>query len=345
MSLQASGITYKETEETLVASIRFGLEKRAELKPKFEELTQHCEEHICGPAFVIYHWGTGIAATFDVEAGFPVRQAVESDGIKSRVLESEKVLSLVHKGSHETLRESARKLYNYATEYGINPGLRQREIYLQTDDEHPEENETELQVILHSWNDLLAAGLEQVLGPEVRDKVMQGSEQITVESSVGAKVQWTCAAMDRLDQLAHEGQRYDAVSRCAHVFPQERIQKLRAIYAQNQDVDQVLAVMSEDTFWYEEPVREGNVLYVKKNPFDPEGYAKAETEAEKKKCYCHCSLIKNHLGEMNVTFCHCGAGWYRQLWEGILEKPVRVDMLKTLVKGDDVCQFAVHLPI
>jgi hypothetical protein len=227
----------------------------------------------------------------------------------------------------------------------LNPGLRQREVYLHTDEEQPENNETELHVILHDWNGLLAAGLEHVLGAGARDEVMAGSEQITASTSGDERARWTCAAMDRLDQLAGDYQRFDIVSRCAHVFPQERIVKLRAVYQQNQDVDQVLKVMGEDVYWYEEPVRKGNVLYATKAPFDPQGFEKAETRAEKRKHYCHCSIIKNHLDEMNPTFCHCGAGWYRQLWEGILEKPVRVEMLKSLPLGDDVCQFAIHLPI
>ena len=71
---------------------------------------------------------------------------------------------------------------------------------------------------------------------------------------------------------------------------------------------------------------------------------KAETAAEKRRAYCHCNMIKNHLDEMNATFCYCGAGWYRQLWEGILERPVRIELVKSLVKGDDVCQVAIHLP-
>jgi effector-binding domain-containing protein len=340
-----SKITCKQTDDTLIASTRFTLKKRAELEPKFEKLTQHCQKYINGPAFVIYHWGTGVGeGVFDIEAGFPVSQAVETDGVKSRVLPGERVLSLVHTGPHTEIGSSIGQLYDYAAEHGLNPSLRQREVYLYTDEEQPANNETELHVILHNWNSLLAAGLERVLGAGAREEVMAGSDQITASTGRDARVRWTCAAMDRLDQLADAYQRYDVVSRCAHVFPQERIARLRAVYQQSQDVNQVLKVMAEDVFWYEEPVLKGNVLHVTKNPFDPQGFEKATTRAAKRKSYCHCSIIKNHLDEMNPTFCQCGAGWYRQLWEGILEKPVRIEMVKALTLGDDVCQFAIHLP-
>ena len=131
MSSEELNITYKRTDEMLIASIRFQLEKRKELKPKFDELSQHCKDYICGPAFIIYHWGTGISSGFDIEAGFPVTQVVETGEIKSRVLKGEEVLSVVHKGPYETLGDSVGKLYGYATEHGLNPGLRQRECSAQ----------------------------------------------------------------------------------------------------------------------------------------------------------------------------------------------------------------------
>ena len=63
------------------------------------------------------------------------------------------------------------------------------------------------------------------------------------------------------------------VSHCAHVFPQERIEQLRAIYKQG-EFDDILREMYRDEFWYEKPRRKGNVLFMRKNPYDPEGYRK-----------------------------------------------------------------------
>jgi predicted hydrocarbon binding protein len=50
--------------------------------------------------------------------------------------------------------------------------------------------------------------------------------------------------------------------------------------------------------------------------------------------------------QISPTFCYRGAGWYKQIWEGILEKPVeKVEMLQSVCQGDDVCEFAIRLPI
>jgi predicted hydrocarbon binding protein len=48
---------------------------------------------------------------------------------------------------------------------------------------------------------------------------------------------------------------------------------------------------------------------------------------------------------MSGTYCYCGAGWYKQLWEGILGQPVRIEVLKSVLQGDDRCTFAIHLPL
>jgi len=48
--------------------------------------------------------------------------------------------------------------------------------------------------------------------------------------------------------------------------------------------------------------------------------------------------------EMPETFCYCSAGWPRRLFEGILEMPLKIEVVKALTKGDDYCEFAIHLP-
>lgn len=48
--------------------------------------------------------------------------------------------------------------------------------------------------------------------------------------------------------------------------------------------------------------------------------------------------------KLSTTYCCCGAGFYKAIWEEMLQKYVRVDVLETVMKGDDVCQFVIHFP-
>jgi predicted hydrocarbon binding protein len=47
---------------------------------------------------------------------------------------------------------------------------------------------------------------------------------------------------------------------------------------------------------------------------------------------------------MPASFCYCGAGWFRQQWEGAIGSSVQIDIVESILNGDDRCQFAIRLP-
>ncbi len=86
-------------------------------------------------------------------------------------------------------------------------------------------------------------------------------------------------------------------------------------------------------------------IYTSKKPRDPKKHEAAKDDVERRKAYCYCPLVRDHIDQgMPANFCYCGAGWFRQQWETAIGKPVTVEIVKSVLKGDDVCQFAVHLP-
>jgi hypothetical protein len=101
-------------------------------------------------------------------------------------------------------------------------------------------------VFLHKWEDLFAESVGRVLGEDAQAEIVQGIENLTTRSSLDDRGRWVNAAMERLDERADEMQKFEVLSPCADVFPQERIEKLRAVYEQNQSVDDVLEAMAED---------------------------------------------------------------------------------------------------
>ncbi len=347
MTLEEAGITRKKAEEMLVAGLRFKDDYKGEkIRPMLERLFEQCKEYVCGPAITVYDYGV-YSDGVEVEVCFPVTQPIETNEVKSRTLESVEVLSLTHKGSSQKLRESLSKLYGYLREHGIVATSLRRDVILEFKPENPEENVTEIQAVLHRWDARFEDNAGRVLRPETQKEIMEGRDKFfTLESTVDQRARWIKTAMKRLDQLADEGQKYDILSCCAHDFSQKRIARLRAIYEKSGDIDEVIKTMHKDTAWYEKPRREGNTIHVKKIPFDRENYEKATSKDEKRKHYCHCPIVRNHLKQgISPTFCYCGSGWYRQQWEGIIRKPVKVEIRKSLLKGDDTCEFAVHLPL
>lgn len=337
-------VTHKKVDEMLIAGICFKGEFK-DSAPKFDILLEECKDLICGPAMAVYDYGV-YTDGIEIEACFPVRTPVESGEIKSRILESAEVLSVIHHGPHDTSKESYRKLFSYLAKHGIAGTSFVREIYSVYNPE-AEENVTEIQAVLHKWGDRLSRNIHRVLGASAQKEVMRNNDTLfTLESTKDERTYWVKAAMQKLDELADNHQKYDILSRCAHDFSEKRINRLRTIYEKNKDIDEVLEEMHKDPAWYEKPVRKQNILYVTKVPYDQKGYESADTESERKRRYCHCPLVREYLDEgISPTFCYCGSGWYRQQWEGILGRPVKIEILKSLLNGDNECSFAIHVPV
>jgi effector-binding domain-containing protein len=352
MSQENSRIEHKRLEDTLVAATRFNAKNRKEIKEALSEVKKHVsEENITGPGFCIIQFVTSVKQGYDAEIGFPVNRNVEQGGVKTRVLPRMDILSLVHRGPVEDLGKSYNKLYSNAYEHGLISDEFCREVYLDSSKGHG--SGIEIQFVIHNWAELFARNLARVIGAKAQQEVMQGSNKFTFRTTVEERFQWTKAAIKRLESLADEEERYDIVSSCAHVFPKNQIEKLRAVYEdtmqQTRDmskaVDAVIAFMADDPGWAERPCRDGKVIYSSKKPRDPKAYEKAQDKSEKKKAYCYCPLVREHLDKgMPITFCYCGAGWYRQQWEGVVHMPVRVEIVSSILKGDDQCEFAIHLP-
>jgi hypothetical protein len=94
-------------------------------------------------------------------------------------------------------------------------------------------------------------------------------------------------------------------------------------------------------------VREGNVIYLTKIPFEPARYIK-ETDPDMKRYYaCHCPFVRSSLllNEEKVVpeWCYCSAGFEKQVFDAIYGKELRVEVLETPFKGDIRCRFAVHI--
>jgi effector-binding domain-containing protein len=351
MSMGEMGIEYKKIEPMLVSYIRFNLKDRAEIPILFDELAHSIPQKlIAGAPYLILQYFSSYSEGFEAEVGFPVKQPFESDRIKCKTSLAMEVLSIRHDGPLETLRETKLKLQEFTSGHCLISDEFTREVYPDWD---KPVGVIEAQYVIHDWNELFSRNLVRVLGQNKRDQIMQGVEKIGVESSPAERFQWVKGAVERLEGLADDFQKYDVVSACAHIYPPGQLQKLRRVFEENranscdsfQAVDAVLKFMAADPGWGEKGAhREGRILYHTKNPADPEGYAQAKTVEEKRRSYCFCPIIRGNLDKgMPVTYCYCGSGWYRQQWETATGKPVRVEVLESILKGDDICRFAVHL--
>jgi effector-binding domain-containing protein len=350
MSVENGGIAIRPVPELLVAGIRSRGDLAA-IPAHIARLLEQIGPSVIGPPICLYHEHNPYEG-HDIEVCFPVAGAVNAGGITSRILPGGDMLVITHSGPPDAAGESWQALYRYAAEHGI--GLTEgpaREVYRRTGEGvAPAVAEIMHPVLLPVWLDRLAEGLDRCAGPDIRRRVMAGSEALKPDSPGEAQAAWARDMVARLDSaIEDDGTRCQIMAGCAHVFPQARIDRARAEYERLAgDIDALLAFMHADPMhFYAMPRREGNRIVVSKQPAERQRYEAATDPAEKRAAYCHCRMIKAAIraqDQVSPTYCYCGGGWYRRLWEGILGQPVGIELRESVLQGDERCTFAIVLP-
>ncbi len=335
-------VVHKKLEETLVAFIRIH-GKFSDVAKSLEIVRNASGNKIVGAPIIVHHWLVQDSKGHDIDVCIPVSERILQGEVKSMLLESCDAMTMIHSGLYENILDTYRKVTKETYAHGLPIAESGREVLLVFDTDSPENNVIEIQEVLHDWDNRFSKQLVDVLGIEARDSVLECYTNVSHESSLEDRVKAVKCAINHLDDIATEDQKFEVLSGCAHVFPPELIAKMRSVYVEKNSVDDVLEAMVAAGN-YPKFTREGNVLYSSKQPYNAVAFAKATTRKEKMEAYCFCPMIKYNLEEVSRTFCYCGSGWSRRLWEGILDKPVKVDIVKSLTRDDDECTFAVHLP-
>lgn len=55
---------------------------------------------------------------------------------------------------------------------------------------------------------------------------------------------------------------------------------------------------------------------------------------------CFCGLAK-HAKNLSPVYCYCSAGWFERLFSSVLETPVKVTKMQSILDGSDKCLFEI----
>ena len=219
------------------------------------------------------------------------------------------------------------------------------------------------------WRELLSKNLDDIMGDKLRKEIIPEEINPTDLFTNEEKIDWTIDKIDKMDEKFSEEERNKILTKCAHIIPESRVKEYKYIYEKNHSIDEVHSFMKDNFMarlkarmdlkekwmdviltdnWGEAGYKEGNIIYATKMAANIKGYFEAETDLERKMNYCHCARIRNVIQtpdkKLSPTYCNCGAGFYKSTWERILGKPVEIKVIKSILKGDNICQIAVYLP-
>ncbi len=222
----------------------------------------------------------------------------------------------------------------------------------------------------HTWQARLVRHLDSALGEDARRTILEGGEGLSDTTSRRDVIRWTRGMLERLQAHAGCDNSQWLLSGCACQYPPAGLAKIRACYQETGDVaaaHQMLqsrfeAFLESDLGlesgmrkeivargWGLAGVLEGRTILATKMPKSgPVREYFAERDGRRRRAlYCHCPRLRQAplLDEtLPRTYCCCGAGFYKGIWEHILGRPVRVEVLSSVLSGDEQCSVAIHLP-
>lgn len=221
-----------------------------------------------------------------------------------------------------------------------------------------------------AWLAKFAESLERAAGEDTRQQVMAGSEALSAASNSEAVIAWTQQAVERMESLVDAETAHQVMTGCACQYSKRDLQAARQAYQATGDPAAAHGVLLEqfesflrhslgltgeqvaevlDRGWGLAGTLDGDTILATKIP--KSGHLADylnETDPEKRRqSYCHCPRVRDILrtgGSLPITYCYCGAGFYKGIWEEIVQAPVEVKVLKSVLAGDEVCTIAVSLP-
>ena len=220
------------------------------------------------------------------------------------------------------------------------------------------------------WIGKLAKGISKEVGDNIIKEVLEGSENISQKSHRDDVFKWSDSSIRKLESLTNDEETKKILLSCACHQSPEALQPYRDLYVETENIDLVIQKMQEDFEIFIKDalklddkyvqeiidrrmgfagIRDGNKIIATKIPksaFIKEWFD--ETDPTKKRAlFCHCPRIRDALVDkekiLPKSYCYCGGGYYQDIWETILQKPVDIEILETVMHGDEVCKYAIHL--
>ena len=126
----------------------------------------------------------------------------------------------------------------------------------------------------------------------------------------------------------------------------EKHMKEKTLYF-TQEIDEEVLEYVRNTPTCQNGVRKGDIIYITKIPYMAKEYLREKDLKKKRYYYCHCPWVREAImSDMKISpnFCYCSAGFEKRPWDIIFNQPVKADLVKSVLKGDVLCKFAIHIP-
>ncbi len=227
--------------------------------------------------------------------------------------------------------------------------------------------------VLESISERLAA----LTGGETRDRVLAGVKAPPLGSPPEAFPPVTAGLMAKLSALGRDTC-HNVLAGNHHRIPVESFEKQKGWLREAGSVDGFLKrvhdeavaelelYMREGRVWYEQvitpgivefvrvnqevlsAVRDGGYMYKTKFPYAPAEWLEESDPVRKRYYACHCPLAREAIirGEPEIPpdWCYCSGGYGKLMFDVVFGEPTEVEVLESVLAGDDRCRFRIRIP-
>lgn len=208
------------------------------------------------------------------------------------------------------------------------------------------------------WLCKLKAGLQKIGREDLFKEVTQTHQE---------NIEWSAQLIDKLNNELTEDEVIDVMCGCACRAPKDYLKILQQEYETTKDLKHVHQLLQR---YFEQTIKtyknlnddqlayliernmgmagklKDNVITAVKIPKEFHEYIKTNDQNNKRYHYCHCPRIRETFKQtekpIDKNYCYCGAGFYRDIWEFILQRPVKVKLVRSLTNGDDLCEIKIY---
>jgi hypothetical protein len=179
--------------------------------------------------------------------------------------------------------------------------------------------------------------VEHFAGKTIKNSVMEGSQPISNGTSKSKIAKWIKAAVDKLDSLVDKKTGFQIMEHCGYncfLVNNGVIKKAKARLKKYKSINEFIEAEIKNPSRGTRLEINGNVLY---QFYTPQSFTTPMR--------CYCSLLRGLPVDEKVsqTYCHCSKGFVKKYWENLFERPVKVDLIESVVSGALECKFAIHL--
>lgn len=170
--------------------------------------------------------------------------------------------------------------------------------------------------------------LEKETTQDILVKVMQDSDKYKSYNK-SEKAAWWKGAMERLEKAIGREKAIKIMKVCGRKCCGVKHRKLAKKYwNESKSLKEFIDILNNQLFGIG-----GGHIEIKDNHTITGGYG-----------HCYCGQVK-HTKEPfpNDIYCRCSSGWLKTFFESAMEKPVKVEMIQTVINGADTCEFVIHI--